>query len=131
MCYPDDRDGFVWHHRLLVTPSGRNDGRWAGAIPDYDIAVRDLVSTDTIPLNRAAALPFDDIDGAAGPGPARLSLVVSCFFLWPCGRRSSAVAAGRPLQCRSEIPPARRRLPTDRLGRTAVLGDDKLSRQRE
>lgn len=60
--YPEDRDGFVWHHRLLVVP-GR-EGRWVGVSPTHSVQVVDLSELNVRPLRRAAPFPWD-IDGSA------------------------------------------------------------------
>lgn len=82
--YPEDRDGFVWHHRLLVVP-GR-EGRWVGVTPTHSVQVVDLSELNVRPLRRAAPFPTD-IDGSAifafdpPQGREEEDLVVECADL--------------------------------------------------
>lgn len=66
--FPNDANGFVYHHRLLLHKIG--NGRWVTLTPDLELEVHDLVSTRHIVLGRHAAFPahiadscyvFDDI----------------------------------------------------------------------
>ena len=39
--FPQGAGGFYWHGRLLLVPSGLDEGRWLAAGPDHDIEIID------------------------------------------------------------------------------------------
>ena len=55
----EDDDGMHWHHRVLLIPSGRGDGRWVGASPDHELGIVDLSEHRVIPLTRKGPIPPD------------------------------------------------------------------------
>ena len=53
--FPDDDDGFYWHHRILVK---RISGpKWVGLTPDFDMEVIDLSTTAHKVLDRLGPFP--------------------------------------------------------------------------
>ena len=58
--FPGDRDGFYWHHRILLH---RIDGAvWLTLTPDHDIEKLDLNVVPHRVLQRKAAFPEDILD---------------------------------------------------------------------
>ena len=51
--------GFYWHGRLLLVPSGLDDGRWIAARPDLDIEIVDTTEHYVYPLVRDQEIPAD------------------------------------------------------------------------
>jgi hypothetical protein len=50
--------GYIWQHRVLVVPSGVNDGRWVAITPDLELQVVDLGSfSKFVPLSRSGRIP--------------------------------------------------------------------------
>jgi hypothetical protein len=58
--YPDDANGFVWHHRVLLYSLG--EGKWICAIPTLAIQRIDLAGHRLVILPRAGAFPADRLD---------------------------------------------------------------------
>ena len=57
--YPEDAGGFFWHGRLLLIPSGEDDGRWLAASPDLDIEFVDTTEHYVYPLVKDQDIPVD------------------------------------------------------------------------
>ena len=55
--YFDDAN-FGFHHRLLMIPSGKEDGKWVALTPDHEAQVLDLNQFERVtPLTRCGAFP--------------------------------------------------------------------------
>ena len=55
--YPNDQDGLIWHHRLLLARGP--DMQWIWATPTLSVQRGDLSKTQVFPLRRAAPFPRD------------------------------------------------------------------------
>ena len=53
--FPDDEDGFTWHHRIFLKKI--SGGRWVTLTPDLEIQRHDFERMEHIPLDRAAPFP--------------------------------------------------------------------------
>ena len=55
--YPDDADGFFYHHRCLVAMGP--DGKWVGITPDHEIVIVNVVEFQAglVPLRRNGEFP--------------------------------------------------------------------------
>ena len=57
--YPGDANGFFWHGRLLLVPSGEDDGRWICGTPDFDVELIDTSDFYIYPLVRDQEIPAE------------------------------------------------------------------------
>ena len=85
--YPNDPNGFFWHHRLLVEKC--SPGVWIGLSPDGDLERLDLNVVPHIALDRRAAFPpaqapyvyaFDELTKAELEGFRRRAKVMNNLF---------------------------------------------------
>ena len=53
--YPQDANGFFWHHRVLLCKI--SPGIWIGLTPDLDLERINLHDVEHIPLERRARFP--------------------------------------------------------------------------
>lgn len=76
--YPDDEDGFVWHHRVLLAKVG--GGRWVALTPDKAFEIVSLLTHRHEVLDRHSRFPENkrdlcygfDLDDLTKPELARL-----------------------------------------------------------
>lgn len=58
----EDPNLLRWHHRLLLIPSNKDEGKWICATPDYDVQVIDLSQHRVLPLRRGQLLPPERVN---------------------------------------------------------------------